>query len=196
MREVNSSKGSPHGHLRRAFVLLPLFALALCLQACRGGSGAPEPRGEAGQGPAKAPPQVKVYVDEAQLQKPYAVVGGTVENSGGESLEGLSVEIELRRRGGEGKETRDVPVIPQVLGPGERGAYTLKVKSEEWGGFRVVRLKLQGGSGEVAFQPLPGRQRPPERVDATRTITEEGPSRRPSAGDDFINTPDTPIAVP
>jgi hypothetical protein len=145
---------------------------------------------------AKVEPDVKLYVDEAQLQKPYAVLGGTVENVGDERLERLTVEIELRHRGDDLKETREVAVVPELLGPGERGSYTLKVKSDEWAGFRVVRLRLRGRDDEIAFQPLPGKQRPPERVDTTRTITDEAPRRRPAGGDDFINTPDTPISVP
>jgi hypothetical protein len=136
-------------------------------------------------------------VDDAQLQKPFAVLGGTIENGGDERLENLVVEFELRRRdGADQKETREVPVTPEVIGPGEKGSYSLKVKSEEWGGFRVVRLKAAGRRDEIAFQPLPGKQRPPERVDVTRTIPEEGQRKRPSGGDDFINTPDTPISVP
>ncbi|HZI17208.1 MAG TPA: hypothetical protein VEY09_01305 [Pyrinomonadaceae bacterium] len=179
---------------------LALLALAVNLQGCGSGSGprgrAQESRASAERTAAKAPPEVKVYVDEALLQKSFAVLNGTVENSGDERLERLSVEVELRHRRDGHKEMREVAVVPEVLAPGEKGTYTLKVKSEEWGGFRVVKLRSRGGAGEVAFQSLPGKERPPERVETTRTITDEAPRRRQGGSDDFINTPDTPISVP
>jgi hypothetical protein len=191
---------TPHGRPRRATLCLALLALTVNFQGCGSGSG---PRGRAQESPAnaertaaKATPEVKVYVDEALLQKSFAVLNGTIENTGGERLERLSVEVELRHRGDGRKETREAAVVPEVLGPGEKGTYTLKVKSEEWGGFRLVRLRSRGGAGEVAFQTLPGRERPPERVETTRTITDEAPRRRQGGNDDFINTPDTPISVP
>jgi hypothetical protein len=190
----------PHSILRRASALLLFFALCFGLSGCRGDSGTVggrQQRAEADRAQTKASPEVKLYVDEAQLQKPYAVLSGMVENGGDERLENLVVEVELRHRGNaDQKETREVPVVPEVINPGEKGSYLLKVKSEEWAGFRVVRLKLAGRANEIAFQSLPGKQRPPERVDATRTISEEAPKKRSSGGEDFINTPDTPISVP
>jgi hypothetical protein len=143
-----------------------------------------------------ARPQVKIYVDEALLKRPHAILGGTVENAGAETLTGLVVEVELKRRAGGERELREAAVTPATLTPGEKGRFTLKVISQEWGDFRVVRLKSRDRPDGIAFTPLPGAPRPPERVDGTRTVTVEG-SRKPSGGGgDFINTPDTPIAVP
>lgn len=141
-------------------------------------------------------PEVNIYVDQAALRSPYAVLNGTVENAGGNTLSRLVVEVELKRRGSDARETRDAAVEPQTLAPGEKGKYSLKVMSQEWGDFRVTRLKSLDGPEEIAFTRLPGAPRAPERVDATRTVKGEAPRKPPQAADDFINTPDTPVAVP
>ena len=139
------------------------------------------------------PPGANIYVDEAMLSKPYAVIGGTVENIGDGKLENLSVEIELKRRDGGGTERREVAVQPASLDPGKRGKYSLKVLSDEWGSSRVVSLR--GGGREVAFKSLPGAKRPPERPGGNVVIV-DAPPRKKSKGDEFINTPDTPVSVP
>src|SRR5689334_20439561 len=81
------------------------------------------------QAEAQPPAEANVFVDEARLSKPYAIIGGTVENVGGAKLEALSVEIELRRREGGDTERRVVAVQPANLAPGEKGKYSLKVLS-------------------------------------------------------------------
>lgn len=145
--------------------------------------------------PASAPtPEANIFVDEAMLAKPYAIIGGAVENIGAQRLEKLSVEIELRRRADGGMEKREVVVEPADLEPGRRGKFSLKVKSEEWSGSRVVRLR-SASRQEVAFKPQPGAKRPPEKVKPNVVIVKT-PSEKKSNGSDFINTPDTPYKVP
>lgn len=146
--------------------------------------------------PQDSRPQIKVYVDEALLRKPHAILGGTVENVGTVTFTDLVVEVELKRRGSGEREVRGAAVTPKTLAPGEKGRYVLKVMSQEWGDFRVVRLESADRPGRIAFQALPGAPRPPERDSGTRTVTVEGPRRPSLGGDDFINTPDTPIPVP
>lgn len=143
----------------------------------------------------KPEPQAHVIVDEARLARPYAVIGGAVQNVGGERLEKLSVEIELRRRADSGVETREVKVEPADLAPGEQGKFSLKVLSEEWSGSRVVGLKSASRADEIAFKALPGAKRPPEKV-KENVITVKTPAKKRPGGDDFINTPDTPYSVP
>jgi hypothetical protein len=143
-----------------------------------------------------APTEAYVYVDEAMLAKPYAIIGGTVRNNGLKRLENLSVEIELRRREDGSVERREVTVEPADLAPGQQGKYALKVLSEEWGGSRVVTLRSGPGRREVAFNHLPGAKRPPEKAPAMREAAGAPRQRSRPNGDEFINTPDNPIRVP
>jgi hypothetical protein len=140
-------------------------------------------------------PQAHVFVDEAMLARPYAIVGGAVQNVGKERLEKLSVEVELRRRADSGVETREVKVEPADLEPGQQGKFSLKILSEEWSGSRVVGLKGGARAEEVAFKTLPGAKRPPERT-KNEVIIVNTPTKKKSGGGDFINTPDTPYSVP
>ena len=140
-------------------------------------------------------PEANIYADEALLAKPYAIIGGTVENVCAERLEKLSVEIELRRRADGGVERREVLVEPGDLEPGGQGKFLLKVLSDVWSGSRVVRLRSGARPQEVAFRPLPGAKRPPERIKDNVIIARPTGQKKPSGGD-FINTPDTPYRVP
>lgn len=171
--------------------LLPFLILSGCQKA-------PEaPRQKAAQATPtpKQEPQAHVFVDEAMLAKPYAIIGGAVQNVGRERLEKLSVQVELRRRADSGTETREIKVEPADLEPGQQGKFSLKVLSEEWSGSRVVGLKSGARAGEVAFKSLPGAKRPPEKIKDTVVIVKT-PGKKKAGGDDFINTPDTPYSVP
>jgi hypothetical protein len=110
-------------------------------------------------------------------------------------LEKLSVEIELKRRADGSAERREVAVTPSDLEPGRQGRFSLKVLSEEWSGSRVVKLRSGSRPQEVAFKPMPGAKRPPERIKDNVIIVKTPGPKKPSGGD-FINTPDTPYKVP
>lgn len=172
-------------------------ALALTLLAgCQGGDATRRAARE--KAPPQAPePEVHVLVDEAMLQRPHAILGGTVENVGGERLENLSVELELRRREDDAVELRSVPVNPPTLAPGEKGRYSLRVISEEWGVSRLLRVRSTSREGDVAFKSSPGARRPPEKLTGSATATAPQTSSKPRpSGEEFINTPDTPVSVP
>jgi len=141
------------------------------------------------------PSAANIFVDDAMLAKPYAIIGGTVENVGGERLENLSVEIELRRRDDGSTERREVTVEPADLDPGKQGKYSLKVLSDEWSSSRVVSLRGGAARREVAFKSLPGAKRPPEKIGGNVVIVKT-PSRKKANGEEFINTPDNPVKVP
>ncbi|HEX8336983.1 MAG TPA: hypothetical protein VF621_09645 [Pyrinomonadaceae bacterium] len=143
----------------------------------------------------KPSPEAHVFLDEARLAKPYAIVGGSVQNVGRGKLEKLSVEVELRRRDNSGVETREIKVEPGDLEPGQQGKFSLKVLSEEWSGSRVKGLRSGARAQEVAFRSLPGAKRPPEKIKNDVVIV-NAPAKKRSGGDDFINTPDTPYSVP
>ena len=146
--------------------------------------------------PTPAPaPEANIFVDEAMLAKPYAIIGGAVQNVGEEKLEKLSVEIELKRRSDSSLEKREVSVEPGDLEPGQQGKFSLKVLSEEWSGSRVVRLRSGSRPREVAFKALPGAKRPPEKI-KDNVIIVKTPAKKKGDGGEFINTPDTPFKVP
>lgn len=141
-------------------------------------------------------PEVHVIVDEAMRKKPHAILGGSVENIGGERLEEVSVELEMRRREDGAVETRSVPVRPASLAPGEKGRYSLKVLSEEWSSSRLLRVRSASRGTEVAFKYSEGKRRPPEKLpDGRQTAAQPAPRPR-QAGEEFINTPETAISVP
>lgn len=140
-------------------------------------------------------PEANIFVDEPKLAKPYAVIGGAVENVGSVRLENLSVEIELRRRADGVVERREASIEPADLEPGKKGRFTLKVLSEEWSSSRVVALRSGARAQEVAFKALPGAKRPPEKIKENVVISRPTAPKRASDSE-FINTPDTPYKVP
>lgn len=192
--------------LRRPRCLILTVSLTSLLTGCA--SSSPPPTTTAGR-PTSAPTaanatqrvaqQVTVHADDAMLRKPYAVIGGAVENTSGAKLEGVSVELELQKRADGSKERRSVAVNPKDLGPGERGTYSLKILSEEWSDSRVVSVKTGDGKSELAFRTVQGARRPPERLPDKVTVTEtvQGPKqKKKSGGEEFINTPDDAVPVP
>jgi hypothetical protein len=153
-----------------------------------------EQQAQAERAKAAAPPVAQVFQDEVRLAGGQAVVGGTVRNISGERLEGLSVEIELLSRAGDGgREVRRVPVEPRDLSPGQDGKYSLQIAPKSWGGVSVARLLSDAPDGELPFKPEVGLKRPPEARPAPKVIVEPRPRQR---GDDFLNTPDTPVRIP
>lgn len=146
---------------------------------------------------ASPAPEVNVFIDEVMLAKPYAVIGGTVQNIGSERLEKLSVDIELRRRADDSLVRREVSVEPSDLAPDEKGKFSLKVFSDEWSGSRVLSLRSGIRQEEVAFKSLPGAKRRPEKLPEGKVINVKTPRKRSkSGGEEFLNTPDDPVKVP
>lgn len=171
--------------------LIPFLILSGCQKA-------PDASQQKAAQPTPTPkpePEAHIFVDEALLAKPYAIIGGAVQNVGQGRLEKLSVAIELRRRADSGVETREIKVEPADLAPGQQGKFTLKVLSEEWSGSRVVGLKSGARTQEVAFLSLPGAKRPPEKF-KDNVIIVKTPTKKKSGNDEFINTPDNPYSVP
>lgn len=178
-----------------AVSVLTFFALVGCQKASQASRSAEASGVKTAQTHPAPTPEANIFVDEAMLAKPYAIIGGAVENIGAQRLEKLSVEIELRRRGDGGVERREVSVEPADLEPGRQGKFSLKVLSEEWSGSRVVRLRSGAREPrEVAFRPQPGAKRPPEKVKPNVVIVKTPAQKKGNS--DFINTPDTPYSVP
>ena len=182
----------------RAILVLPTLLL---YASCRSPSHAPGGAAAVNQNAptqtkAAPTPEANIFVDEPRLAKPFAVIGGTVKNVGPQRLERLSVQVELRRRDDNTIERREVSIEPADLAPGEQGKFAFKVKPDEFRGSSVVGLRSGARMGEIAFVSLPGAKRPPERL-PERVVNVRTPQQKPrAAGDEFINTPDTPIKVP
>lgn len=199
------ARGAAFNPARR--LLLTVSLTSLCF-GCASSSSSPKtnadrptsaPPAAAANATPRSAPQVTIHADDAMLRKPYAVIGGTVENTSGARLEGVAVELELQKRSDESKERRSIAVNPKDLGPGERGTYTLKLLSEEWSDARIVGLQAGGGKEEVAFRTVQGARRPPERLPDKVTVTETVQGSKPkkkSDGEEFINTPDSAVSVP
>src|SRR3977135_2548985 len=49
------------------------------------------------QSAARQPPKALISVDDAVLQGSKTIIGGTVTNTSNEKLDGLSIELELKR---------------------------------------------------------------------------------------------------
>lgn len=142
------------------------------------------------------PPQIQLFVDDAMIKGSQVVLGGTIVNISGEKLTNLSVELELKRRKDNRSETRTLQVEPRDLSPQEQGRYSVTVPSEDYRETRVLHIKSGSRTDEVAFKILPGAQRPLERpTQTTKTIIVK-PSPRRGKGEEFINTPDTPVTIP
>ena len=141
---------------------------------------------------AIAPPEAQVFQDEVRLKGADAVVSGTVRNNSGAPLEGLTVEIPLKARASQSVARQTVQVSPSSLQPGEEGHYSLQVPSSDWSGAQIVRLHSAARNADIAFKPELGEKRPLDRP-PDRVIVEPRPRRK---GDDFLNTPDTPIRIP
>lgn len=137
------------------------------------------------------PPKALVIVDEALLQGNKTIIGGTVRNTSKEKLEGVSVEMELKRRRDGVAETQIVALEPAQLEPEQEGRYALQLKVQDYGSARLVALKAGPNLEPVAFATAPGMKRPPERLE-TKTIT----VGKPAKGGGFLNSPDNPARVP
>ena len=179
-------------------ILSSTLLIAACQspQKARGRASAADQNGSAAQKAAPTP-EANILVDEPRLVKPYAVIGGTVQNVGQQRLEKLSVLIDLRRRDDDTTVRREVEVGPTDLGPGEQGRFAIKVEPEEFRGSSVVGLRSGAGGRDVAFKALPGAKRPPEKIPDGKVVNVIVPRQKSRGGDDeFINTPDTPVKVP
>jgi hypothetical protein len=142
---------------------------------------------------AVAPIQAQIFQDEVRLRGSEAVVGGTVKNISGAPLEDLSVEIALKGRGSQAVETKLVQLNPGSLQPGAEGKYSLQISPTDWAGAQVVRLRSRAQVADIPFKPEIGLKRPTEKPPAGKVVVEQRPRRK---GDDFLNTPDTPIKIP
>jgi len=153
---------------------------------------------QAAEVPAQKPspsPQAVVFVDEAMIKGPQAVIGGTVQNISPAKYTNLKVEVELKRRKDGGVETRMLDLVPSEVEPEQQGRYSLNVPSREYRESKVLSVRSGEGSTIVPFKTMPGASRPKERLPESKTIIIK-PSPRRGNGEEFINTPETPVKIP
>jgi hypothetical protein len=141
----------------------------------------------------RQPPKALVMVDDPMLQGNKTIIAGTVKNTSKEKLEGLSVELELKRRQGGASETQLVTLQPAQLEPEQEARYSLELKAQDYGSARLIGLKAGPGQTSVAFTAAPGQKRPAERLESKTVIVKKPSSGRPG---EFLNTPDNPARVP
>ncbi len=141
----------------------------------------------------RQPPQALVMVDDALLQGNKTRIAGTVKNTSANRLEGLSVELELKRRKDAVIEKQLVPLQPSQLEPQQEGRYSLELKAQDYGSARLVGLKSGANLAAVPFTTTPGQKRSPERLE-TKTVNVA--KRPPGKQGEFLNTQDNPARVP
>lgn len=141
----------------------------------------------------KKSPKVEVFVDDTMIDGKKATLGGTLHNISKETLHGLSVELQLRKRAGGGIETRLVaPELPD-LGPDALTRYSLDVPVSDYISSTFMRVVSGENRAAVPSKALPGAERPPMDAPASKTVTVTRPTPK---GDEFINTPNNPGKVP
>jgi len=144
------------------------------------------------ESPRKDPPKAKIIVDEPLLKGTETILGGRVQNISGETLTGLSIQLELRqRKDGELVESA-VAVHPATLEPHQEGAYSVKMPAREYSSVKLIGLTGEPNSSQLAFTSAQGKQRPPERLEPKTIVI----TKRSSKGDQFLNSPDNPARVP
>lgn len=140
----------------------------------------------------RQPPKALILVDEALLQGGKTTIGGTVRNTSAEKLDGLSVELELKRRADGVAESKLLKLEPAELEPQQEGRYLLQVKTQDYGSARLVGLKGGPQFAALPYTTAPGQKRPLERLE-TKKVTVGKPAGK---GGEFLNSPDNPARVP
>lgn len=149
-------------------------------------------RAEQAAGAPKAPPRALILVDEPLLQGSNTVLGGTVKNISNEKLNGLSVELELKRRSGGTIEKKQVPLTPADLDPSAEGRYSLQLKAQEYASAKVTALHAAPEASLVPYTLSQGEKRPPERLESKTIKIDKPPGKR----SEFLNSPENPARVP
>jgi hypothetical protein len=139
----------------------------------------------------KGPVKAVILVDDALLEGNKTTLGGTVRNTSTETLQGLSVELELKHRADGTAERKIVALQPASIGPQQEGRYSIQLKAQDYSAARVVALKTSANQ-EIAYTTAAGQKRPLERLES-KTITVD---KRSSKRDEFLNSPDNPARVP
>jgi hypothetical protein len=137
------------------------------------------------------PPKALIIVDEALLQGGKTTIGGIVRNTSAEKLEGLSVELELKRRKDGGLETKLISLEPGMLEAQQEGRYSLELRAQDYSYARLVALKGGPNLSPLPYTTSQGQKRPLERLEPKTIVV-----GKPGKGGGFLNSPDNPARVP
>ena len=137
------------------------------------------------------PPKALIIVDEALLQGGKTTIGGIVRNTTTEKLEGLSVELELKRRKDGRLETKLVSLEPGMLESQQEGRYSLELRAQDYSYAHLVALKAGPNSSPVPYTTAQGQKRPLERLEPKVIVAKPA-----GKGGGFLNSPDNPARVP
>lgn len=140
----------------------------------------------------KGPAKVHILIDDPLLKGGQTVIGGSVKNISQDTLSGLAVDLELKRRAGGPSERMTVTLTPPRLEPNQEGTYSLKLPAQHFSGVRLVSLTIEPNDTQVAFTTGAGQKRPLEKIEPKVVVV----PRPPSKGGEFLNTPDNPARVP
>lgn len=140
----------------------------------------------------KGPVKAHILMDEALLKGGQTIIGGIVKNISHETLSGLAVDLELKRRTDGTAERMTVALTPADLGPNEEGSYSLKLPAQHFSAVRLVSLTSEPNATQLAFTTGLGQKRPLERIEPKVVVV----PRARSKGGEFLNSPDNPARVP
>ena len=140
------------------------------------------------KGPAKA----DILMDEALLKGGQTIIGGSVKNISQETLSGVVVELELKRRTGGTSERMTIPLSPGQLEPNQEGRYSVKLPAQQFSAVRLVNLSSEPDATQLAFTTGVGQKRPLEKIEPKVVVV----PRPPSKGGEFLNSPDNPARIP
>jgi hypothetical protein len=137
--------------------------------------------------------KVQVFVDEATVNGKTSLLGGTIHNISGEPLRNIAVELQLRRRAGNGIETRAVTPEATELAPDGKTRYRLELSSQDYVSATFLGVLAGDARAKIPFKVLPGEPRPPMQPPGSKTVIINRP---PPKADEFLNTPNNPGRVP
>lgn len=190
--EATESSGPKVAAAVAALLITALVFVGYLYLRKRQAQGAAPVQQAAGISP-KVPAQALILVDEALLQGANTVLGGTVKNISNGRLDGLSVELELKRRKSDTTERKQVPLTPADLDTSQEGRYSLQVRAQDYMSAKVVALRTGSQDSVVPYTLTQGEKRPPEKLDS-KTIKIDKPP--PGKRSEFLNSPDNPARVP
>ena len=138
------------------------------------------------------PPKALILVDDATIDGGKTTLGGLVRNTSNEKLEGLAIELELKRRKDGGTEKQLIPLQPDHLDPQQEGRYAVQLRAQDYSYAHLTGLKSRPTLAAVPYTAQQGQKRTPERLE-TKTIVVGKPG---SKGGEFLNSPNNPARVP
>src|SRR5947207_7979572 len=80
----------------------------------------------------KGPPKVQILVDDALTKGDQSLLGGTVKNISEETLNDLTINLELIRRKDGGTDKVSATVEPKQLSPQQEGHYSLQLHAADY----------------------------------------------------------------